>query len=98
MSHLKKVNCSVHGMQEETFVCQHIVQSLRTGIPVGFHWPAEQTGSRPDAWCSDCEKARVEAGGDWTPEVEKKLGIKLLCGSCYDDARAIWAKGRKVTQ
>ena len=59
---------------------------------------AEQTDTRPDAWCSDCEQARIDAGGDdWTPEVEQKLKIKLLCGSCYDYAKSIWTKGRKVT-
>jgi hypothetical protein len=33
----QKINCHVHGPQEEAFVCQHIAQSLRTGIPNGFH-------------------------------------------------------------
>ena len=98
MSDSHKIECSVHGLQEETFVCQHIAESLRTGVPVGFYWSAEQAGSRPDAWCSSCEKARLEAGGDWTPEVEAKLGVKLLCGACYDFAKSIWSKGRKITQ
>ena len=99
VSESEKVNCNVHGWQEQTFVCQHIAESLRTGIPVGFFWSSEQTDCRPDAWCSGCESLRLEAGGDdWTPEVEKKLGIKLLCGSCYDDAKSIWSNGRKITQ
>jgi len=88
----------MHGLQAQTFVCQHIAQSLHSGIPVGFFWPAEQTEERPDAWCSACEKARIGAGGDWTPEVQQKLGIKLLCGSCYDYAKSICLKGHKVTQ
>jgi hypothetical protein len=99
MSDSQKINCDVHGWQEQTFVCQHIAHSLRTGIPVGFHWPAKQSSARPDAWCSDCEEARVEAGGDdWTPEVNEKLNIKLLCGACYDHAKSIWLNGRKITQ
>lgn len=98
MSHGQKIQCDVHGWQEQTFVCQHIVQSLHTGIPVGFYWSANSTNARPDAWCSACEAARVEAGGDWTPEVEAKLKIKLLCGACYDHAKSIWSKGRKTTQ
>lgn len=98
MSDSQKIKCDVHGWQQQTFVCQHIAQSLHTGVPVGFHWPAEQEELRPDAWCSDCEQARVAAGGDdWTPEVEAKLGIKLLCGACYDSAKSIWLKGRKIT-
>ena len=98
MTDVRKITCSVHGLQEETFVCQHIVESLSTGIPVGFNWPPDQDKPRPDAWCAACERARIEAGGDWTPEVEKKLGVKLLCGACYDYAKSIWSKGRKVTQ
>jgi hypothetical protein len=92
------VNCEVHGWQEQTFVCQHIAQSLHTGIPVGFHWSSEQTDMRPDAWCSACEQARVDAGGDWTPEVEEKLRVRLLCGACYDYAKTIWSNGRRITQ
>lgn len=98
MSDSQKIQCDVHGWQEQTFVCQHIAESLHTGIPVGFHWSAEQTEARPDAWCSACEQVRVEAGGDWTPEVEQKLSVKLLCGACYDYAKSIWSKGRKITQ
>lgn len=88
----------MHGWQEQAFVCQHIAQSLHTGIPVGFYWPSKQTDARPDAWCSACEEARIEAGGDWTPEVEEQLNVKLLCGVCYDYAKLIWSKGRKITQ
>lgn len=98
MSDPQKINCQVHGWQEQTFVCQHIAQSLHTGIPVGFYWSSESNQTRPDAWCSECEKARVEVGGDWTPEVEEKLRVKLLCGACYDYAKTIWSDGRKITQ
>ncbi len=92
-----KIHCGTHGWQERTFVCQHILQSLYTGIPVGFCWSSEQSDPRPDAWCSTCEKARQEAGGDWTPEVQEKLGVKLLCGACYDYAKSVWLNGRKVS-
>ena len=98
MSDSQKIDCHVHGWQEQTFVCQHIANSLRTGIRVGFHWSAEQRDARPDAWCSGCEDARLEAGGDWTPEVSAKLKVKLLCAACYDYAKSIWLNGRKITQ
>ena len=96
MSETRKINCDGHGWQDMTFVCQHVAQSLHTGTPVGFHWSAQSEATRPDAWCSACEKARIEAGGDWTPEVEEKLGIKLLCGMCYDQAKSIWQDWRKI--
>lgn len=93
-----KVECKVHGEQEEAFACQHIANSLLTGVPVGFFWPEESNQKHPDAWCQQCEDARVEAGGDWTPEVEKLLSVKLLCGACYEYAKSIWENGRKLTQ
>src|ERR1700694_3503889 len=91
-----KIECHLHGWQKQAFVCQHIVQSLRTGLPVGFHWSSESTSSHPDAWCTECEEARIEVGGEWAPEVEEKLGVKLLCGACYDQAKSIWSNGRKI--
>jgi hypothetical protein len=93
-----KIQCAIHGWQEEAFACQHIAESLHTGVPVGFHWTRDHTVARPDAWCSACERARLDAGGDWTPEVEKLLGVKLLCGACYDYAKSISSKGRRVTE
>jgi hypothetical protein len=98
MSEVRKVKCAVHGLQDEAFVCTHIVQSLHTGTPVGFHWPADSDQIHPDAWCSHCEDARIVAGGDWTPEVNEQLDIQLLCGSCYEFAKSIWARGKKVVQ
>jgi hypothetical protein len=95
---MNKINCNCHGWQQETFVCQHIATSLSTGVPVGFHWSANSTNPHPDAWCSMCEQARIGAGGDWSPEVEEQLNVKLLCAACYEQAKSIWSYGRKVTQ
>jgi len=93
-----KVRCDTHGFQDETFVCEHIIHSMYTGVPVGFHWPSDSDQRRPDAWCSACEEARTAAGGDWTDKVMKVVNIKVLCGACYDHAKGIWEAGRKVTQ
>jgi hypothetical protein len=95
---VRQVRCSTHGLQDETLVCEHIVNSMHTGVPVGFHWPGDSTQRRPDAWCTGCDKARVTAGGEWTEEVMKNVNAKVLCGACYDHAKAIWEAGRKVTQ
>jgi len=89
----RKVECNVHGVQDEAFVCQHIAETLHTGVPVGFFWSEESASLHPDAWCAFCEDARIQAGGDWTDEVEKILSIKLLCGACYDHAKNIWVQG-----
>ncbi|MEK8034932.1 hypothetical protein AACH06_29300 [Ideonella sp. DXS29W] len=98
MSEVEKVKCETHGWQEESFVCQHIAGTLLSGVSVGFHWSAGSVAKHPDAWCSVCEEARVQAGGEWTSEVEEQLNIKLLCSACYEHAKSIWSNGRKVTQ
>jgi hypothetical protein len=79
--------CERHGVQEEAFVCGHLAQSLVSGFPVGFFWPASATEPRPDAWCSGCEERRVAAGGSWTPEAAAALKVRLVCGACYDLAK-----------
>jgi hypothetical protein len=96
MSEVSQVACATHGPQPQTFVCQHIAESLSTRVAVGFHWPASSGDDpRPDAWCSECEKARISAGGEWVEELESQLSVRLLCGACYDEAKAIWAKYRE---
>jgi len=90
----RQIECGVHGLQDETFVCQHIVGSLRTQQAVGFHWPVSSPQRRPDAWCSDCEKRRIAGGGDWTEAVLASVGLKVLCGRCYDTAKSIWQATR----
>jgi len=89
-----KVRCTTHGEAEATYVCCHIVDTLDTGTPVGFHWPADTGLSRPDAWCSECEQVRVSEGGDWTDTAMEFVQMSVLCGGCYDRAKAIWLKAR----
>lgn len=85
---MNTVECERHGPQPETFVCQHIVQTLRDRKPRGFFW-ADTPDPRPDAWCTECNDRVQRAGGQWTPEAERAAKIKLLCGSCYDEAKAL---------
>jgi hypothetical protein len=99
MGATRKIDCPIHGKQDESFVCSHIVESLHTGIPVGFHWSREDNSRHPDAWCSACETARVETGGNWNNHLmDEVLKAQLLCGACYEHAKGIWTNGRKMTQ
>ena len=85
----EKVECPVHGPQDETYVCCHLVESLKTGEKVGFYYASEPRG---DAWCAACEEVRVREGGesgDWNDRSEAFAQIKLLCGACYDKVRII---------
>lgn len=83
------MHCQLHGEQQKTYVCQHLVRALQTGEKVGFFWSG---GSRGDAWCSACEAVRILEGGttgDWNQRSEEFAGIKLLCGACYDRLREL---------
>ncbi|HLZ02279.1 MAG TPA: hypothetical protein VKR55_09015 [Bradyrhizobium sp.] len=89
-----KVQCQTHGEQEATYVCRHIMDSIDTGKAVGFHWPRDSDMSRPDAWCTECEQVRQSEGGDWTDTAMKFVDVSVLCGGCYDRAKAIWLRAR----
>ncbi len=83
------VECAEHGMQQETFVCQHLVSALRTRERIGFFFNGSPRG---DAWCSECELVRIREGshsGHWNERSEAFAGIKLLCGGCYDEVRSL---------
>ena len=45
-----QISCSTHGVQIQTFVCQHIARSLHTRIAVGFHWPRTTEDDLRGAW------------------------------------------------
>ena len=83
------MQCSIHGEQDETFVCRHIVQSLEDGTPCGFWWSADSDQQRPDAWCTNCDDLVSKTGGEWTEEVLAVAQVTLLCGFCYDSAKKI---------
>lgn len=86
---LKLIHCDEHGEQQATFVCQHILQTLKDGRPRGFWTSDNPENPRPDAWCAECETKVQETGGEWNDESEAFAGISLLCGACYDRAIAI---------
>ena len=81
--------CNVHGPQQTTFVCTHILDGLREGKRVGFHTAVEPDNHRPDAWCDECERRFQEADGEWEGEPEAKAQIKIFCGLCYGRAKTL---------
>jgi hypothetical protein len=83
------VRCDRHGLQEEAFVCQHIVASLGDRLVRGFHWPRDSAQTRPDAWCSECNERLRQANWEWTAAAEHAAGVRLVCGRCYDEAKAL---------
>ena len=81
------VTCDTHGDQQETFVCEHILEGSKTGRRVGFFLGEEGANPRPDAWCAECEQVFQEIGGDWELAPEREPKIHILCGLCYDKAK-----------
>ena len=86
---MAKVHCDIHGQQDETFVCQHIVQGLSEETPYGFWWANDPDSPRPSAWCTLCNDLVAQANGEWTDDVLEVAKVKLLCGACYDQAKAM---------
>lgn len=85
---MQRVRCATHGDQPQTLVCQHIVQGLVDRRRVGFFWSvADPDNPRGDAWCSDCNN-RVKQTGEWVGPALEHLQPKVLCGECYDFAKA----------
>jgi hypothetical protein len=82
------VHCDIHGIQQETFVCQHIAQGVVTKKRVGFFWTSHDPHNRrPDAWCQACQERLRATDGEWVGETEAHLDPKVLCGACYDLAK-----------
>jgi len=85
----KVIQCDEHGEQQATYVCQHIIQTLRDSKPRGFWTSDDPDNLRPDAWCAKCEAKVQETNGEWNDESEAIAGVSVLCGACYDRAIAI---------
>jgi hypothetical protein len=86
---MNTVQCPTHGAQARTYVCQHIIQTLRDRQPRGFFYGGDAPTDRGDAWCAACDAMLTSSGGDWHEEIEAKAGISLLCAACYDEAKCI---------
>jgi hypothetical protein len=85
---VKTVQCKVHGVQQLTLVCQHILDGLNAKKRVGFFWTTDSPQNpRPDAYCADCARRVQATGGEWVGEAMNQLQPKVLCAACYDLAK-----------
>ena len=80
-----KVECSIHGTTDVTFLCGHLVEGEKLGFNIGYD-PENPDELCPNAWCDECEKV-LDAEGEWNDTSEKFADIKLLCSSCYEGIR-----------
>ena len=79
---MSQITCGTHGQQDATYVCNHIIESLKTGEPCGFCW-----NKSDDAWeaiCDDCNNLSPEAFAEIAED-----NINLLCFGCFRDAAAL---------
>ena len=91
---VQTIECATHGTQQETFVCQHVARGLLEKVRVGFWWTQHDPGNaRPDAWCTECNERVRTMGGEWVGVAEEHLEAKLMCGECYDVAKAFHMGG-----
>lgn len=86
---MKNVNCSAHGEQGIGFVCKHVAVAVDSGAQVGFFWGDDTDTARPDAWCSECEKALVALNGRSSEKWFLKAEFKVFCAICWDQAKAV---------
>ncbi len=75
-----QVSCAEHGVQEETFVCTHICDTLEDGIQRGFNWKLDEDGEFT-AVCDGCHNASDDEWGRISGQV-----IRLLCLLCFKRA------------
>jgi hypothetical protein len=80
-----KVQCSIHGANEATFMCKHLVEGEKQGFNLGYD-PENPDSLYPDAWCDQCEDV-LDAEGEWNDKSETFADIKVLCSQCYEEIR-----------
>lgn len=82
------MECERHGQQGFGITCIHVAKAIDSTEQVGFFWSEDPEMARPFAWCAACEQYLERNGGD-----VQKLGeiaeFKLICASCWDEAKAI---------
>ena len=85
----KTTDCHRHGSQGIGLVCTHIAHAIDSNAQVGFFWGDDTDTARPDAWCSECEKALVALKGASSEDWFKEAEFKILCAGCWDEAKAV---------
>ena len=77
---VETVKCGTHGEQPITFVCVHIIESVKSGEPCGFWWSRSEDGIW-DSVCSACNDLSQDAFEALGPK-----NIQIVCLGCFEDA------------
>jgi hypothetical protein len=92
----EQIDCGIHGLQPLAIACGHIAQGLLDGATPGFVCYPEGGEAYPLAWCDACEVAVEAMGGDWNKEAASRADFKMLCASCYLEARDLASDGGRL--
>ena len=81
------IRCEKHGTGELVHVCNHIVQSMRDGVPRGVYaW--KDDADVTCAWCDACRQ-RAEASEKGPDRVPLKFQVENVCSKCFDAVRTL---------
>lgn len=73
------LECNNHGKSPATYVCKHLLETIKTKQPYGFNWMLDEE-NEIQAFCDNCWNADDE---EWEKISEE--GSRLLCLSCLQD-------------
>ena len=76
------VECAQHGATRPSFVCQHLLQSLKTGESCEVNWTRDED-NQVNAWCDQCDDYLLANGNEWNDKTEAFASIKLICEDCF---------------
>ncbi len=79
---MTRIRCGTHGEQDETFVCVHIVESLKDGEARGFVWNVSDGVF--EALCETCNDLSEAEFAARQHEI-----VARLCFGCFQDAAAL---------
>ena len=77
-----EITCGTHGKQDTTYVCNHIVDSLKDGEACGFVW--NKADGDFQALCAACNDMTDEEFAERQADI-----ISMLCFGCFQDAAAL---------
>ena len=84
-----QTECPVHGLEGIGLVCEHIAFAVGRGERIGFFWGNDTDTARPDAWCSECERALLALNGASSEQWFRDARFKIFCAKCWDEAKRV---------
>lgn len=78
-----RIPCAQHGSGEATYVCVHVEQTVRDGVPRGFHWHIDE-GQNFQAFCTACDAMDEHAWAQVVASVSR-----AICIQCFQRAAAL---------